>query len=391
MKKSFLTIIVILLLSITNTALFCCFPAGAAPSDLLPDVSEISIGQLLVPEPSSLRSDYLALQLLALNCGYTAEDTQTLYRAAGLNVLSQSHYDKEETDPSHTCAFTIGEGIVRQNVLFTKKALVVTIRGTASGEWYSNFDFCPSHSDEAVFAENFLFCAEDVFLTLKDYLDKEEDPMVLITGYSRGAACAALLGLLTNEYLGPDRVHIYAFACPAVVRRDAEFPACSNIFNYINPCDMVPRLPLSQWGFVRIGQDIVLKCADENLKETLDRYSETLYKAAPSIRSYYNDRHSLTDSGLSEDGITSFESMLILCRYLVPAAPDLLSDTADAGNNPGDDLSAVFDAMENSDLYPLAQIGNELSSDRFVLGKTILHQHLPDIYAELIRILLLEE
>ena len=79
MKKSFLTIIVILLLSITNTALFCCFPAGAAPSDLLPDVSEISIGQLLVPEPSSLRSDYLALQLLALNCGYTAEDTQALY------------------------------------------------------------------------------------------------------------------------------------------------------------------------------------------------------------------------------------------------------------------------------------------------------------------------
>ena len=154
---------------------------------------------------------------------------------------------------------------------------------------------------------------------------------------------------------------------------------------------MVPRLPLSQWGFVRIGQDIVLKCADENLKETLDRYSETLYQAAPSIHSYYNDRHSLTDSGLSEDGITSFESMLILCRYLVPAAPDLLSDTADAGNNPGDDLSAVFDAMENSDLYPLAQIGNELSSDRFVLGKTILHQHLPDIYAELIRILLLEE
>ena len=390
MKKRFLTIIAILLL-FTNTVVFCCFPAAAAPSDLLPDVSEISIGQLLVTEPSSLRSDYLALQLLALNCGYTAEDTQTLYRSAGLNVLSQSHYDKEEEDPSHTCAFTIGEGIVRQNVLFTKKALVVTIRGTAAGEWYSNFDFCPSRSDEAVFAENFLFCAEDVFLALKDYLDREEDPLVLITGYSRGAACADLLGLLTNEYIGPDRVHVYAFACPAVVRNEAELPACPNIFNYINPCDMVPRLPLSQWGFGRIGQDILLRCADENLRDTLDRYSETLYEAAPSIRSYYNDRHSLTAPGLSEDGITSFESMLMLCRYLVSSAPDLLSETADNGNNPDDDLSSAFNALENSDLYPLAQIGNELSSDRFVLGKTILHQHLPDIYAELIRVLLLEE
>ncbi|MBR3401092.1 MAG: lipase family protein [Parasporobacterium sp.] len=391
MKKRILTLIVVLMIYITNTVIFCCFSAAAAPSDLMPDVSEISIGQLLVPEPSSLRSDYLALQLLALNCGYTAEDTRTLYSSAGLNVLSQSHYDKDDTDPSHTCAFTIGEGIVRQNLLFTKKAIVVTIRGTASGEWYSNFDFCPSHSDDAVFSENFLFCAEDVFLTLKDYLDREDDPLVLITGYSRGAACADLLGLLTNEYLGPDRVHVYAFACPAVVKKDADLPSCPNIFNYVNPCDMVPRLPLSQWGFGRIGQDILLKCADENLRDTLDRYSETLYQAAPSIHSYYNDRHSLTGPGLSENGITSFESMLMLCRHLISASPDLLSDNKDIDMDTDADLSAAFDALENSDLYPLAQIGNEMSSDGFVLGRTILHQHLPDIYAELIRILLLEE
>ena len=80
------------------------------------------------------------------------------------------------------------------------------IRGTNDGEWYSNFDFAPSHSADAVFAENFLFAAQNVFLSLDEILKGEENPLLLVAGHSRGAACANLLGVLLDAAYDPANV-----------------------------------------------------------------------------------------------------------------------------------------------------------------------------------------
>ena len=356
-------------------------------TDLLaPDISDITVGDLFVPAYSDRRSDFLALQLLGLCAGHTQENTSRLFESAYLTVRDQIHFDKEPDDPSHTCAYTIGEGMVMQNVFFPRSAVVVAIRGTNQGEWYSNFDFCPSGREDSLFAENFLYCAEDVFLNLKDYADQDNDCIFLICGHSRGAACANLLGLLMNEYVGEDRVFVYTFACPGTLRSGNPLSECNNIFNYINPCDLIPRLPSRYWGFKRAGQDIILERNDLSLYRIVSRYEAVISQVAPDITSYYTDRHSLTEPGISSEGLTSFEVMLLLSDLLTAAEPEQFDK--DSGSDLSLLLSELKEISGNSDLAPLLSIAEELTEDRADLGIRLLHQHLPDVYMELISALL---
>ena len=76
--------------------------------------------------------------------------------------------------------------------------LIVAVRGTdGAGAWASNFDVTPSRDFDSPYAENFDLCARDILGTLEPYLTDE--PLVLVCGHSRGAACANLLGLLLQD------------------------------------------------------------------------------------------------------------------------------------------------------------------------------------------------
>ena len=128
----------------------------------------IDLTGLALPESSGEFSVELARQVLALCTGHTAQRETELLECAGFTVAAQVNYDKGDAI-SHTCAYTVG----LKQVSFggeERTLVLIAVRGTEGGEWYSNFDFAPSRSDEGQFAENFLFAAEDAFVGVQSVL-----------------------------------------------------------------------------------------------------------------------------------------------------------------------------------------------------------------------------
>ena len=379
--KIFLSTLLITLISFSLLIPGTVF-ADALSDALSMDVSNINIGTILVPANPETESDTLAMQLLGLSSGYTAESSSYVFQTAGLDVLEQVNYEKDDNDSSHTCAFTIGKGTVYAG-LSPKEALVISIRGTYAAEWYSNFDFSPSHTDDSPFADNFLFCAEDAFLTLQKYMEEYPDALILICGHSRGGACANLLGLLVNSYTDSQKVYTYTFAAPCTVKSTTALPDYPNIFNFLNPCDLVPNLPLKNWGFVRAGTDIYLQNEDA-ISAVVSSFITTLSDLAPSIDSYYNEQHSIIHNDSMEISISSFELMLMFSKWLTAMTVES-SDSAGA-----DDIESMISEedfktmISDSDFEPLAKLLEELSANDYELGKLLLMQHLPATYLELL-------
>ncbi len=97
---------------------------------------------------------------------------------------------------------------------------------------------------------------------------------IVVTGHSRGAAVANLLGSMLDKsppsspFCAVDRrnVFVYTFAPPNVTLRSdvpCEARVYDNIFNIVNPEDMVPRVPLVIWQSRRHGRDFVLRSFDD--------------------------------------------------------------------------------------------------------------------------------
>ena len=266
-----------------------------------------SDGPELIHLPAS-SSEYrvsLAVKAQALCAAQNRDSTRRALEAAGFTVLKQVNYDKPDADTGHTCAWTLGKKQVQRGGE-SRVLLLVTVRGTNAGEWYSNFDFAPSRDEDTCYAENFLACAEDVLSGLRDTLEAEEAPLLLLCGHSRGAACANLLGLLLDEELGSEDIYCYTFATPTTVRGEVLERNYPNIFNLLNPCDLVTLLPPPSLGFGRAGRDIVLP-NDQAAAEALAAGIENLSSLIPGIDAYYTLRHSLTGPGLSDEGMTAYE------------------------------------------------------------------------------------
>jgi len=320
---------------------------------------------LSLPENSCEYDVFLAAQAQALCSAQGMVPARHLLETAGFEVLKQVHYDKPASDISHTCAWTLGKKQVVRNGE-SRTLLLVTIRGTSGGEWISNFDIAPSRDDDTGYAENFLACAEDVLSGLREVLDSEENPLLLICGHSRGAACANLLGLLLDEERGPEDIYVYTFATPTTARGEVLERDCPNIFNLINPCDLVPMLPPDAMGYGRVGQDIIL-FNDKDAAAALSNSVKAL-NLAPTITAYYTDRHSLSGPGLSDDGLTTFE---FLCA------------TAGAFTGSGTGISAS-EISPDSDFAPLLGLlsGSGDTGNTKVIG--VVMQHLPVTYLALI-------
>ncbi len=309
----------------------------------------------VLPDSSSEYSLTLAMSALTLCTGHGQEPEKRVLEEAGFTVLKQANYDKAPEDASHTCAWTLGKRSIpfrgRDRTLF-----IVAVRGTSGGEWISNFDFAPSHDDDTEYAENFLLCAQEVLEGIREELEREEEPLLLICGHSRGAACANLLGVLLDEERGPEDV--YTFATPATVRGAALEKDYPNVFNLLNPCDAVTLVPPLSLGYGRAGQDVVLPNSRETA-ESLKQAMAALDALTPSISAYYELRHSLTGPGLSDEGMTVFELMCLL-----------------AGGFEGS-AAALPEIAPDSDLAPLtgmSAVGNDAS---------LLMQHMPLTYQTL--------
>lgn len=96
-----------------------------------------------------------------------------------------------------------------------------------------------------------------------------------IVGYSRGAACANMLGgKLTDEAddfnSSKDNIYVYTFATPQGANTSVHnnLSEYTNIHNIINPQDPVPKLAMSYLGFSRYGVDhFIPTYKNENLHD----------------------------------------------------------------------------------------------------------------------------
>lgn len=157
----------------------------------------------------------------------------------------------------------------------TKTLLFVSIRGSYGSEWLSDVNFGnPGALDlDASDHEGFAEAAQEIIDALGERLNTLAseggscgDVALLFTGHSRGAATANLAASYADDLtmslraLAPlDSIYAYTFATPGLTLMDNVDDAIyNNIFNILNPSDMVPRMPLEAWGFQRYGHSLWL-------------------------------------------------------------------------------------------------------------------------------------
>ncbi|MCR5695039.1 MAG: hypothetical protein K6G89_08780 [Clostridia bacterium] len=311
-----------------------------------PTAEPVVDSNLVFPEDNTVFDVEFAKEVIKLNNSQAAADVKASLNAIGFKVQArnQRNYNKAADDQSHTVAYTIGTSTVNYKGK-VRNAVIVVIRGTSGGEWYSNLDFVPSHNNDALYAENFLQASNEVFGTLKMRTANIEDPVFLFTGHSRGAACADLLGLLYNEEFGSEDVFVYSFATPGCIRSEEVNQNSDNIFNIVNPADFIIWLPPQELGFFRPGTDIVLPDSNR-LVSTINNLYRPISNmlSGLTIQQYYEEKHSLKNAGLDPENGKSIAEELTT-----------IAVAAGGGGNINSVLSEVLSINSKSDLYPIRQ------------------------------------
>ena len=339
------------------------------------------VGNLDLPQSSSQMSFTLAKQALALCSGGNKSGQATLLMNDGFEIVLQDGYDKSDESIAHTCAFTVAKKTI-DYFGQAKTLLIVAIRGTNAGEWFSNFNFADSQSSFTEYAENFLQAAESINLKLIPIIKENPDPVILVCGHSRGAAAANLLGMTLDELRGPEGIYVYTFATPNTYRgseKDGQL-LYTNIFNFINPADVVTEVPLKQMGFHHIGVDIVLPCEPETA-ERIASEMDVMYQAAPTVKKYYTERHSLTAAGKDSKGLTGYEIMQALASSMTGIKSDV------NGRLNMKDIYKIMDGSptsSESDFAPLIELLEKVIPRDGSFGSSVLMQHMPMVYQGLI-------
>ena len=84
---------------------------------------------------------------------------------------------------------------------------------------------------------------------------------VLVTGHSRGAAIANLVGKKLNDKelnalksIDKNDIYVYTYATPNVTRKEnVDNSRYDNIYNIVNPEDFVTKVLPVAWGYYRYG------------------------------------------------------------------------------------------------------------------------------------------
>ena len=257
----------------------------------------------------------------------------SILRIRGFEQTGVYHYDREDETMKHVASYCVYHRLAEDG----HSRVIIAIRGTGEGEWALNMDLMPSGDYTQPEAENFALAAEEILSAQSAFFSTLESPEFLVTGHSRGAAVANVLGARLTDLYGAEHVLAYTFATPRTVR--GNMPAYGNIFNIIHPADIVTFLPLPAWGFSRYGTDLILDVENaalypaaekaylarsdaagsfdmiqgdtKALKDTL----AALEQFAPSVDMAYTVRHALTHPGpaqAGEDGITAADFLLML-------------------------------------------------------------------------------
>lgn len=199
---------------------------------------------------------------------------------------------------------TVAYALARKRTVVDGEArsvIVVAVRGSYGSEWVSNLYLHDERSVEEGlegYHHGYVDAASEVYAALAPMVRKShaagDAVTVVLTGHSRGGAVANLVASMADDELAGedvvasadaeitepiglaegDAVTAYTFASPGcTTSADADDARYGNIFNIVNPADMMPSLPLASWGYARYGVDLQLPSVDdEGFDESFERF-----------------------------------------------------------------------------------------------------------------------
>ena len=176
---------------------------------------------------------------------------------------------------------SVGHVIAHKNITVgnePRPLVVVAIRGTAHiFGWITNIHAITASGNDDL---GFNGAANMVGANLKDYIDGRnlEDPIVLITGHSKGASVSNVLADKLNRVedaqldITPSNVYAYTFATLNVSKKISTTYA--NIFNILNEHDFFVNL-LPNWE--KHGLDGIVSMDDMNRNNILTSHQMSIY------------------------------------------------------------------------------------------------------------------
>ena len=200
-------------------------------------------------------------------------DAQDDYLIEFLEKLGFSGIESE-TYRSDPTTDSIGYGLAVKTIGDTTILACAVCGGDYGLEWASNLTV-----GDSVRSEGFEDASLRVQAAIKKYLETHtvsEKVKLWITGYSRAGAVSNITAAdLTEEGLFED-VYAYTFATPRTTREPGSF---TNIFNIMQKEDVVPKVPLADWGYVRYGKDMFLVSpeTDSDCTEVMNRAAQLYY------------------------------------------------------------------------------------------------------------------
>lgn len=193
----------------------------------------------------------------------------------GFTDISTASYRYRSEIVDEVVNFLTNTNDVTAYSIATKTLMLVSIRGSYGSEWISdaNFGDAVDIDSAELDHEGFSVAAEEVIEQLSQgvtaYAEQggsTDDLAILFCGHSRGGAAANIAAAYADEMadglrpLAPrSSIYCYAFAVPRTTTTERAADAMyDNIFNVLNPSDLVPRLSLATWGYARYGRDLWL-------------------------------------------------------------------------------------------------------------------------------------
>lgn len=228
-------------------------------------------------------------------------------------------------------------GLGYHNVVFNgqrQTVLAVTIRGTNGTieEWASNFDVgdirSKTENDGWKNTSNhkgFDVTANRIMELIQQYIEDykiDEDILVYwVTGHSRGAAIANIIGANLEDT--GCTAFTYTFAAPNTTLA-SNASSYRSIFNIVNADDFVPCLPMATWGYTRYG-----RTASSSIASNYEKAWEKL----TGIWDYNPDTFGMQDTVSELGKILSGDARVECYKYTCDDHGDGSNDTITIRNN----------------------------------------------------------
>lgn len=245
---------------------------------------------------SHLRTMSLSMAMAAFE-SYREDDDDYTNRCENFEALMPKlgfselyHNEAFDTKPTED---SIGVAIASKKIDVgseTYTLLAVALRGAGyKAEWGGNVKIGLSGA-----AEGFAGPRDQVLACIRNYEREHgitENAKIWIAGYSRGGAVSNLTAEALNQdpaayATTADDIYCYTFEAPQGQLK-ANAGQYRNIHNTIFPADFVPMIPLSAWGFSRVGY------TQEGQEEALSQ--DDFLLPAPGSEEYISRKDKMLD------------------------------------------------------------------------------------------------